>query len=102
MKLGRNDPCRCGSGVKYKKCCSAKDEQARSAEIAAKAAAQAEAAAAAAAASDEEGDGESGEAVATAPAGGGAQRSNVGPDRRPPRPKLPRPQATNLPRRRAV
>lgn len=21
MKLGRNDPCRCGSGIKYKKCC---------------------------------------------------------------------------------
>ena len=21
MKLGRNDPCRCGSGLKYKKCC---------------------------------------------------------------------------------
>ena len=20
-KLGRNDPCHCGSGVKYKKCC---------------------------------------------------------------------------------
>ena len=20
-KIGRNDPCRCGSGVKYKKCC---------------------------------------------------------------------------------
>jgi len=21
MKLGRNDPCHCGSGKKYKKCC---------------------------------------------------------------------------------
>jgi hypothetical protein len=27
-KIGRNDPCPCGSGKKYKKCCSAKDEQA--------------------------------------------------------------------------
>ena len=24
-KLGRNDPCRCGSGQKYKKCCEGKD-----------------------------------------------------------------------------
>jgi len=26
-KLGRNDPCRCGSGKKYKKCCLALDER---------------------------------------------------------------------------
>ncbi len=26
-KVGRNDPCHCGSGKKYKKCCKAKDEQ---------------------------------------------------------------------------
>jgi len=25
-KLGRNDPCHCGSGLKYKKCCLEKDE----------------------------------------------------------------------------
>lgn len=25
MKIGRNDPCPCGSGKKYKKCCMAKD-----------------------------------------------------------------------------
>jgi len=24
-KLGRNDPCRCGSGKKYKNCCFVKD-----------------------------------------------------------------------------
>jgi hypothetical protein len=35
MKIGRNDPCHCGSGKKYKKCCSANDEAARSAELAA-------------------------------------------------------------------
>ena len=29
MKIGRNDPCHCGSGQKYKKCCAAKDEAAR-------------------------------------------------------------------------
>lgn len=33
MKPGRNDPCHCGSGKKYKKCCSAKDDAARSAEL---------------------------------------------------------------------
>ena len=26
-KVGRNDPCPCGSGKKYKRCCLAKDEQ---------------------------------------------------------------------------
>jgi hypothetical protein len=26
--LGRNDPCRCGSGKKYKQCCLGKDEEA--------------------------------------------------------------------------
>ncbi|MET0342366.1 MAG: SEC-C metal-binding domain-containing protein [Polyangiales bacterium] len=41
-KIGRNDPCHCGSGQKYKKCCSAKDDAARSAELAAQAAARAE------------------------------------------------------------
>lgn len=25
---GRNDPCHCGSGKKYKKCCSSKDQEA--------------------------------------------------------------------------
>jgi len=29
MPTGRNDPCPCGSGKKYKKCCLAKDEAAR-------------------------------------------------------------------------
>jgi hypothetical protein len=42
MKLGRNDPCHCGSGQKYKKCHLASDDAARSAELA-RAAAAAEA-----------------------------------------------------------
>lgn len=42
MKIGRNDPCTCGSGQKYKKCCAAKDAAAESAELATR---QAEAAA---------------------------------------------------------
>jgi hypothetical protein len=29
MKIGRNDPCHCGSGKKYKKCCLLKDEEAK-------------------------------------------------------------------------
>jgi len=29
MSIGRNDPCHCGSGKKYKKCCLAKDEEAK-------------------------------------------------------------------------
>ena len=28
-KIGRNDPCHCGSGAKYKKCCLAQDEKRR-------------------------------------------------------------------------
>jgi len=27
LKVGRNDPCPCGSGKKYKKCCMLKDEK---------------------------------------------------------------------------
>jgi hypothetical protein len=30
MKAGRNDPCPCGSGKKYKKCCLSKDQEASS------------------------------------------------------------------------
>ena len=36
--LGRNDPCPCGSGKKYKKCCLEKDEAERAALARAKAA----------------------------------------------------------------
>lgn len=42
-KIGRNDPCPCGSGKKYKQCCRDKDEAAeRAAFAAARAAAAAE------------------------------------------------------------
>jgi len=33
QKIGRNDPCPCGSGKKYKKCCLAKDEAASKAQL---------------------------------------------------------------------
>jgi hypothetical protein len=36
-KTGRNDPCPCGSGKKYKRCCSAKDEAAATAAASAQA-----------------------------------------------------------------
>jgi len=39
--LGRNDPCHCGSGRKYKKCCLDKDEAAAQARAAAEAQADA-------------------------------------------------------------
>ena len=40
-KPGRNDPCPCGSGQKYKRCCLEKDQQAESAALAQQAAARA-------------------------------------------------------------
>lgn len=43
-KPGRNDPCPCGSGQKYKRCCLAKDQAAESAVLAQAAARAAEAA----------------------------------------------------------
>ena len=49
MKIGRNDPCHCGSGKKYKKCCFAADEAAQVADLAASQAAADQAAADAAA-----------------------------------------------------
>jgi Flp pilus assembly protein TadD len=48
--LGRNDPCRCGSGKKYKRCCESTD---RAAELAARRAVQEEALARAQAEKDE-------------------------------------------------
>ena len=37
VKTGRNDPCHCGSGKKYKRCCLEKDEAATSALVQAEA-----------------------------------------------------------------
>lgn len=34
MTIGRNEPCPCGSGQKYKKCCLAKDAAAEAATLA--------------------------------------------------------------------
>ena len=41
IKTGRNDPCHCGSGKKYKRCCLQKDQIAESAALAEAAAARA-------------------------------------------------------------
>jgi hypothetical protein len=98
-KTGRNDPCPCGSGQKYKKCCSAKDDAARSAELAAQAAARAAAAAEAAALAaenEEEQPSALKGAKSTQPQHGGAPATRLK------RPKLPTPHASNLPRRGAV
>lgn len=69
MKVGRNDPCHCGSGLKYKKCHLAKDEADHNAALAAQRAA---AAAAAAAATEAAPEGEPAEEAA-------AQRANAAP-----------------------
>ena len=45
-KPGRNDPCPCGSGNKYKKCCLAKEEAAEREQLAKAEARRAESAAA--------------------------------------------------------
>lgn len=55
MKVGRNDPCHCGSGKKYKKCHEAEDEAKEAAELAAQKA-KADAERAAAEAAEAEGD----------------------------------------------
>jgi hypothetical protein len=74
MKTGRNDPCHCGSGQKYKKCCLAKDDAARSAELAALAAKAAEAGAEG---SDVEGDGKPTKATARARDASAARPNNA-------------------------
>lgn len=84
MKVGRNEPCPCGSGQKYKKCCFEKDAEAE-----AVAARQASAAAAAAAESSKRAE----------PPGGRAD------DRRQAAPRMDQGRASRAPatmRRRAV
>jgi hypothetical protein len=77
MKVGRNDPCPCGTGQKYKKCCAAKDAAAESAELAARnAEVAARLAEAEAKAAEAEANGEAAEPAA-----------------KPKRPKLPTPHA---------
>ena len=90
MSVGRNDPCPCGSGKKYKKCCFAKDEAQRSAELAARA----EAARAASAESTAE---SSKATKRTGFKGSGGKGAGAAPSRQAPATK-----GTNLPRRGAV
>lgn len=97
-KLGRNDPCHCGSGAKYKKCCASKDDAARSAELAAQAAERA--ARAQAEREQAEAEGQTG-SEEKAPKGGNRNQPVSG-GARLQRPKLPTPHASNLPRRGAV
>jgi hypothetical protein len=78
-KPGRNDPCPCGSGKKYKKCCLAKDEQAA---LAAYTAATAAAAASAAAAAEEAPEGEGGETAKARGTQGKARSTTARQERR--------------------
>jgi len=94
-KPGRNDPCHCGSGAKYKKCCASQDDAKRSAELAAQAAERA----ARAQAEREQAEAE-GETLPDAKARKSTGRNQ--PVARAQRPKLPTPHASNLPRRGAV
>jgi hypothetical protein len=91
MKIGRNDPCHCGSGQKYKRCCCEKDEAARSAELAEQAAARAAAASEAAAVAEASG------APAPAPVKAAPRTLGNGP-----KPRGGAPVRTSAIRRRAV
>ena len=87
-KLGRNDPCHCGSGNKYKKCCADKDDTERAAQLAAQRAALDAAAAQAAADAT---------AAGTKPAA-----TAIKPPREVQRPKQPPPGGAKLGRTRAI
>jgi hypothetical protein len=99
-KIGRNDPCHCGSGQKYKKCHLPKDDAAKSAELAAAAAA---AAAAAQAKADDEAkaaeENEGGAAAATAAERTAAARTK---DAAGVRPRTPAPTQAPAFRRKSV
>jgi len=96
-KIGRNDPCHCGSGLKYKKCHASQDDAARSAELTAQAAERA----ARAEAEREQAEAEGTADDAKAPKAG-TRAQPAASAARVQRPKLPTPHASNLPRRGAV
>jgi len=99
-KIGRNDPCHCGSGLKYKKCHLPKDDAAKSAELAATAAAAAAAAQAKADAEAEAAEeNEGGAAGATAAADRAAARVK---DAAGTRPRTPAPTQAPAFRRKSV
>jgi hypothetical protein len=87
MKLGRNDPCHCGSGQKYKKRCSKADEAARSAELAAQVVT----------APEEEADEAAGPGATPGASNKGAPKTAAGP-----KPKKPPRQKTTQLRRRSM
>jgi len=100
LKAGRNDPCPCGSGKKYKKCHSVEDEAAVHADLKRR---EAEAKAAAALAAEADGE-DAGDEEAKASAGS-ASRARPGQPARQKTAKKDRVLNTpvkNLPRRKAV
>lgn len=90
MKIGRTDPCHCGSGKRYKNCCRDKDEAANAA-----AAAAAPAPAPAPAASEPE-------VAASAPKAGANAAKRNPPQQTHARPKGPPPPRPNVVRKHAV
>jgi hypothetical protein len=99
-KIGRNDPCHCGSGQKYKKCHLPKDDAAKSAELAAAAAAAAAAAKAKADAEAEEAD--KAEKEGGAPAAGADRAVARTKDAAGTRPRTPAPTQAPAFRRKSV
>ena len=90
MKIGRTDPCHCGSGKRYKNCCRDKDE-----------AAEAATAAAAAAANPPPAPDAEPAAAAPPPPQGTAFKKGTG-GQTPAFPKVPPPPRTKMMRKRAV
>lgn len=98
MKIGRNDPCHCGSGQKYKKCHLAKDDAARSAELAEAAAT----AAAAQAKADADAEAEKTEEEGKAAAGGDRPPPARSKDAAGTKPRTPAPTQAPAFRRKSV
>ena len=96
-KIGRNDPCHCGSGQKYKKCHLPKDDAAKSAELAAAAAAAAAAQAKADAEAEEAEENEGGGATVAAERAAARSKDAAGT-----RPRTPAPTQAPAFRRKSV
>lgn len=101
LKAGRNDPCPCGSGKKYKKCHRAEDEQAVHVELKRREQEAKDAAAAAAAAGEDA----EGDEAAAKDGGAGAKRQrpgDLGRQQSGAKDRSLNTPAKNLPRRKAV
>ncbi len=93
MKIGRTDPCHCGSGKRYKNCCRDKDEAAEAAEAASAAVAKT--------APAPPSDAEKAATTPAAPTQGGAFKKGTA-GQTPAFPRVPPPPRTKMMRKRAV